>query len=122
MDNLQLAPSSWSYARHINSTISLDFSDVILSDGILNLDRVGKKTSRFFIAEAIQRLHADAVNKSIFAGRSEKFPEFPAIEQLSVSKTQFWQLTGITADEGTITGAYTVNDDILLNQLKLQKC
>ena len=104
-----------------DATVPLKVAHVLLSNGILNRGDEGARISRFFIAEAIQRLHTHAVNNSVFEGYQVQFPSFPVVEQVEPVKAQFWQLAGITADEGTIKGTYAVHDDIFLDQLGYQK-
>ena len=100
-------------------TFSLKVADVMLNNDILNRGDEGARTSRFFIADVIQRLHKYAV-KTVFEGCQEQFLSFPVAEKVEPVKTQFWRLAGITADEGTIKGTHAVYDDIFVDQLGYQ--
>ena len=103
-----------------NPSHPLDVADVMLSDGIQNCTDIGAKTSRFFIFEAVRRLHTESVLQ-IFEKHADQVPAFPVIQTIPPTKTEFWQLAGITANEGTIEGTYAVHDDAFLNQLGFKK-
>jgi len=102
-----------------NSSVPLQLRDIVTAPGITGVDDIGPQASRSLIADAIKRLHP-AVS-TLFAGdAAQLYPSFPSIERLPPRKTNFWQFAGITADEGTIEGTYTVHDDIYLRQLRLR--
>ena len=102
-----------------NLSVPLQLRDIVTAPGITGVDDIGPQASRSLIADAIKRLHP-AVS-TLFAGdAAQLYPSFPSIERLPPRKTNFWQFAGITADEGTIEGTYTVHDDIYLRQLRLR--
>lgn len=87
-------------------SMPLKLEDVVLSRGIQGGDTFTHDISTFFIAEAIECLHHDAVTNNVFKQCRDRFPSFPVQHQLPPRETQFWQFAGITADEGTIEGIY----------------
>lgn len=103
-----------------NPSHPLSIRDVMLSDGIQNTGSFDTDLSRFFIVEAIERLHGNAV-KNLFKNCADQKPQFPVIDRRPGTRTEFWQLAGITANEGTIEGTYAVHDDIFLQQLGYTK-
>ena len=108
-----------------NQTVLLPLGDILCLLGILDTDNISTAITRNLIADAIKRLHPDAV-KHVFKDKDEvdhrignSYPEFPTLERLPARKTEYWQFAGITADEGTIEGTYAIHDDIYKEQLGL---
>lgn len=113
-----LPSSSLTQDMH-NPTIPLHLRDIITGPAITSIDNIGPQVSRNLIANTIKRLHPTVVSNMFARDAARFYPNFPVIEQLPPQKTKFWQFAGITADEGTIEGTYTVHDDIYLRQLGL---
>ena len=104
-----------------DSSVPLKLEDIALSRGIQGGDSFARDVSTYFIAEAIERLHHDAVANNVFKQCRDRFPSFPVEHQLPPRKTQFWQFAGIAADEGIIEGTYQVHVSIFLHQLRLER-
>ena len=112
-------PTTGLFQSMHNPTRPLQLEDVALSPGITGSDGIGVHISTSLIADAVKRVHGDAI-ASIFSGdEAAQYPSFPTVERLAPRRTQFWQFAGIPADEGTIEGTYQVHDSIFLEQLGL---
>jgi hypothetical protein len=99
-----------------NPTIELSLHD-ILNGSAISGDDIGVEITRSLISDAVKRIHNDSVSK-VFA-RTDLYSEMPTIHRITTTKTEYWQLGGISENEGTIAGTYAVHDNIFLKQLGL---
>ena len=99
-------------------SIQLSFQEILEGPAISG-DNTGPDITRTLICDAIKRIHAPGVMK-IFEGINNAF-KMPVIQHIKATTTEFWQLGGISENEGTIAGTYNVHDKIFLKQFDLDK-
>jgi len=101
----------------LRSNIKLDYmKDIFFAPGVLE-DDVSADISRFFIADAIQRLYPKAIATIYGQSFRDEF-KMPQIDRLKVEgPLESYILGAIPFNEGTLTGNYKVHESIFLDQL-----
>jgi len=103
----------------LRSNVKLDYmKDIFFAPG-LHRDSVSADISKYFIADAIQRLYPNAVT-SIYSSTCAFEVEFqmPQLDRLKTDgPMESYILGAIPFNEGTLAGTYKVHEEIFLNQL-----
>lgn len=102
-----------------NPLIPLDFNAVYQSPGVgLPDDGLREQFCQWHIINAIKLTHSESV-KSIYKNTGLKPPDWPALDRLPATKTEFRQFPAIWEDESTTDGNLRIHDYIFLRYLHL---
>jgi hypothetical protein len=107
----------------LRSNVKLDYmKDIFFAPG-LHKDSISADISRYFIADAVQRLYPNAV-ASVYSSTFTFEDEFqmPQLDRIRTNgPMESYILGAIPFNEGTLAGTYKVHEEIFLEQLHLDR-